>query len=141
MRLSSWWLLFVGWIIATIATLGSLFFSEVLGYPPCVLCWYQRICMYPLCFIFMIGMFPLNKTVTRYAFPLSITGWLISFYHNLLYYKILPESSGPCVKGISCTTVFFNWFGFITIPLLSMISFSLILILIYLTHRSFQIEK
>ncbi len=141
MRLPSWWLLFLAWIIATIATLGSLFFSEVMHYPPCVLCWYQRICMYPLCFIFLMGMFPLNKSVTRYAFPLAMTGWLISIYHNLLYYKILPESSGPCVKGISCTTVFFNWLGFITIPLLSLISFSFILILIFLTHRSFQVEN
>ncbi len=141
MKLPSWWLIFLAWIVATLATLGSLFFSEVMHYPPCVLCWYQRICMYPLCFIFLMGMFPLNKFVTRYSLPLAITGWFISFYHNLLYYKILPESAGPCVKGISCTTVFFNWFGFITIPLLSMISFSLILILIYLTHRSFQIEK
>jgi disulfide bond formation protein DsbB len=141
MKLPSWWLIFLAWIVATLATLGSLFFSEVMHYPPCVLCWYQRICMYPLCFIFLMGMFPLNKFVTRYSLPLAITGWFISFYHNLLYYKILPESAGPCVKGISCTTVFFNWFGFITIPLLSLISFSLILILIFLTRRSFQIEN
>ena len=138
---SSWLFLFLAWFVSLTATLGSLFFSEVLNYPPCVLCWYQRIFMYPLVLIFLVGLFPLQRSVIKFTLPLASMGWLISLYHNLLYYKIIPEASGPCLKGISCTTVFFNWFGFITIPLLSFISFSFILILLFLCRRSFLLEK
>lgn len=126
----NWKIIFGCWILATLATLGSLFFSEVMKFPPCVLCWYQRICMYPLVLIFLLGLFPPNKIVIKFSLPLVLIGWGISIYHNLLYYKILPESVAPCVQGISCTTVFINWFGFITIPLLAFIAFTLILTLI-----------
>ena len=112
--------------MATVSTLGSLFFSEVMKFPPCVLCWYQRICMYPLVLILLAGLFPLNKNIFRFAFPLAFIGWIIAIYHNLLYYKILPENAAPCVQGISCTTVQIEWYGFITIPFLSLVGFSLV---------------
>jgi disulfide bond formation protein DsbB len=133
--------IFSAWILATIATLGSLFFSEVMKFPPCVLCWYQRICMYPLVLIFLAGMFPVSKSVVRFSLPLALIGWVIAVYHNLLYYNIIPESAAPCVQGISCTTKFIQWFGFVTIPFLSLMSFTLILILILLTHRNLKNEK
>jgi disulfide bond formation protein DsbB len=66
---------------------------------------------------------------------------VIAVYHNLLYYNIIPESAAPCVQGISCTTKFIQWFGFVTIPFLSLMSFTLILILILLTHRNLKNEK
>lgn len=133
--------IFSAWILATIATLGSLFFSEVMKFPPCILCWYQRICMYPLVLILLAGMFPVSKSVVRFSLPLVLIGWGFSIYHNLLYYNILPESAAPCVQGISCTTKFIEWFGFVTIPFLSLIAFTLILILILLTHRNLKHEK
>ncbi len=136
-----WSLLFICWIIAAISTLGSLFFSEVMRYPPCVLCWYQRICMYPLVIIFLMGLFPFDPKVIRFTFPLALIGWLIAIYHNLLYYNILPESAAPCVLGISCTTVQIQWFGFITIPFLALTAFSLLLILLTITHRISKREK
>ncbi len=133
--------IFSAWFIAAVSMLGSLFFSEVMLYPPCVLCWYQRICMYPLVLILLAGLFPVSITVVKYSLPLVCVGWLIAAYHNLLYYKILPESAAPCVNGISCTTVHLEWLGFITIPLLSLLSFSLILILLLLTYRGLKHEK
>lgn len=133
--------IFPAWLVAMIATLGSLFFSEVMKYPPCTLCWYQRICMYPLVLILISGMFPVSKTVVKYALPLAASGWVIAFYHNLLYYKILPESAAPCVKGISCTSVHIEWLGFITIPFLSILAFSAIIILLILTLRNLAHEK
>jgi disulfide bond formation protein DsbB len=136
-----WNLIFSCWVLALVATLGSLFFSEVMLFPPCLLCWYQRICMYPLVVLFLVGLFPLNALVLRYTFPLVIVGWLIALYHNLLYYKILPESAAPCVQGISCTTVQLQWFGIITIPLLSLMAFSGLLILLILTTRKLKYEK
>lgn len=137
---TAWGIIFSAWLIACLATLGSLFFSEVMKFPPCVLCWYQRICMYPLVVILIAGLFPVSKVVVKFSLPLVTMGWLISVYHNLLYYKILPESAAPCIQGISCTSVHIEWFGFITIPFLSFIAFSGILILLFFTHKELSHE-
>lgn len=109
-----------------VATLGSLFFSEVMELPPCVLCWYQRIAMYPLVAILAIGIIRKSLDIAWFVLPLSITGLAISVYHNLLYWKIIPESIAPCMAGVSCTTKFFEWMGFITIPFLALSAFVVI---------------
>lgn len=134
-------LVFLCWIVATIATLGSLFFSEVMRFPPCVLCWYQRIAMYPLVLIFFIGSFQGAKATFSFSFPIVTVGWITALYHNLLHYKIIPETLSPCLQGVSCSTVFINWFGFLTIPMLSFISFSILLILLFLLRRDLSNEK
>jgi len=123
-------ILFSAWVVALVATLGSMFFSEVMGYPPCSLCWYQRICMYPLVLILAAGLFPPDEKVFRFAMPLAVVGWLIAAYHNLLHWQIIPESAAPCRSGVPCSTVYIEWLGFITIPLMSMVAFSLVLFLI-----------
>ncbi|GIW62100.1 MAG: disulfide bond formation protein C [Patescibacteria group bacterium] len=128
--------LYIAFMQALSATLGSLFFSEVLLFPPCVLCWYQRIAMYPLVVILAVGIYTQDKHVIRYVLPLSVVGLLIAFYHNLLYYHFLPESAAPCILGVSCTTRQVEWFGFITIPLLSFIAFAIITISMLL-YRSY----
>lgn len=115
--------LYTAWIIALVAMVGSLFFSEVMNLPPCVLCWYQRIAMYPLVAIIGIGIITRDSRVKYYALPLCLIGLLISVYHNLLYYHIIPESITPCTQGISCTSRQIEWLGFITIPLLALTSF------------------
>ena len=117
------YLLYVAWIIALVATVGSLFFSEVMQLPPCVLCWYQRIAMYPLVLIIGAGIIMRDAKLKSYALPLCLIGLAISIYHNLLYYGIIPESIAPCTQGISCTTVQLQWFGFITIPLMALTAF------------------
>jgi len=127
----SWTLLFFAWIVATIATLGSLFLSDVMMCQPCVLCWYQRIAMYPLIAIFLVGMLPFDKSVLRYATPFVLIGWLLSVYHNLLQYNVIPESASPCVKGVPCSTKYIDVFGIFTIPMLSFIAFSIIAVLLY----------
>lgn len=123
----SWTSYFLMWTIALVATLGSLFFSEVMDYPPCVLCWYQRICMYPLTILLLVRLFQKEGAIVPYIFTLATIGQLIAFYHNLLYYKILPENVSPCRQGISCTSVHIEWFGFVTIPFLSWCAFSMIM--------------
>ncbi|HXH75752.1 MAG TPA: disulfide oxidoreductase [Bacteriovoracaceae bacterium] len=138
---NAWYFLFVAWVMALVSTMGSLFFSEVMKYPPCVLCWYQRICMYPLVPLLLVGLFPFDRRVFKFSMPILLIGWVIAFYHNLLYYKILPESAAPCVQGISCTTAHIEWLGFITIPLLSLTAFSLIIFLLILTFRKSSHEK
>lgn len=114
---------YFAWVIALASTVGSLFFSEVMDLPPCVLCWYQRIAMYPLVFIIGVGIATQDSRFRKYAVPLCLAGLAIAFYHNLLYYGFIPESITPCTQGISCTSRQIEWLGFITIPLLSLISF------------------
>lgn len=116
-------LAYSAWIMALLATVGSLFFSEVMDLPPCVLCWYQRIAMYPLVLIIAVGIVLRDWRVKYYALPVSLCGLAIAVYHNLLYYGILPESITPCTQGISCTSVQIEWLGFITIPFLSLVAF------------------
>ena len=113
--------------VASVATLGSLFFSEIMQFVPCSMCWYQRIFMYPLVVIFLIALLYPDGTTFKYAFPLVLIGLFFSIYHNLLMWEIIPESVVPCVQGVPCSTVYLNW-GFITIPFLSLICYSLIAI-------------
>lgn len=134
----SWMIIFCAWIISAVATLGSLFFSEVMMLPPCILCWYQRIAMYPLSILLFVGLLKIDRSLFRFTAPLVLIGWAIAVYHNLLYYKILPESASPCVKGISCTTVQLEWLGFITIPLLSLIGFTLILACLLFFRKNYE---
>jgi disulfide bond formation protein DsbB len=134
-------IIFICWAIAVISTLGSLFFSEVMEFSPCALCWYQRIAMYPLVLILGVGLFQPVKSVIHYSLPILVIGWFISLYHNLLHYGIVPESASPCRSGVPCSTVYINWFGFITIPMLSFIAFSIIIGLLVLLNRRVTNEK
>lgn len=120
------YILYIAWVQSIIATCGSLFFSEVMKLPPCVLCWYQRILMYPMVFIIAVGILRRDKGIYQYVLPLSLTGLVIAIYHNLLYYGFIPESIQPCRLGISCTTRQIEWLGFITIPLMSLTAFAVI---------------
>jgi disulfide bond formation protein DsbB len=118
--------LYIAWIVSLVAMGGSLYFSSVLGFPPCVLCWYKRIAIYPLVVILAVGIIYKDVKVYRSALALSSIGLLISIYHNLLYFKILPESIAPCTAGVSCTTKFIEYFGFITIPFLALVALIII---------------
>lgn len=119
-------ILYISLIQAILATLGSLYFSELQQLQPCVLCWYQRICMYPLVPILTVGIYLGDKNLPKYVLPLSLVGEVIAIYHNLLYYSVIPEVYSPCTVGVSCTTRQIDWFGFISIPLLSLAAFTLI---------------
>lgn len=132
---SAWLLIFACWLLATSGTLGSLFFSEVMDLKPCLLCWYQRIFMYPLVVIFLVGLFPLDRSVFRYAFPLALIGWAFAIYHYLLYSGYIPEDLQPCGQELSCAKINLELFGFITIPMLSIMSYTAIIALL-LTFRN-----
>jgi len=110
-------------LLALMATLGSLYFGEVLKFPPCTLCWYQRICMYPLVVIFGSALWTGDEKYFRNSLPLSLLGLFIASYHNLLYYGLIPDSITPCSQGVSCTSKQVEIFGFLTIPLMAWISF------------------
>jgi len=128
--------LYIAWAISTLSLIGSLYFSEVLHFAPCVLCWVQRICSYPLVLILGAGILRKDRNVIFYALPLSLIGLLISIYHNLLYWKIIPEALSPCVIGVSCLTKYVNYFGFISIPFLSFLSFAVIVLCLWLYTKT-----
>lgn len=131
---SGWMLIFGAWLIAAISTLGSLFLGEVMGHTPCVLCWYQRIAMYPLVFVLAAGLFPFDRRVVRYALPLAATGWGLAVFHMALIAGWVPQSIKPCQQGVPCSDPQAVWLGFVTIPFLSMVSFLLIAALLLTTH-------
>lgn len=128
-------------IQAGIAMAGSLFFSEVMNLPPCVLCWYQRIAMYPIVILTAIGIMRNDRKTYISVLALALPGLAISIYHNLLYWKILPESIAPCMLGVSCTTKFFEWFGFITIPFMALVAFTVISALAFISLKKNTYEK
>lgn len=132
---ADWSLLFVAWLLATAAMLGSLFFSEVMALPPCKLCWYQRICLFPLPLVLGAGLLASDRQVVRYALPLTAVGWLIACWHNLLYFGVIPESAAPCSQGVSCTQDDLGLFEFITIPMLSMAGFTMLLALLLMIWK------
>jgi len=134
-------LLYSAWLISLAAMFGSLFFSEILHFPPCVLCWYQRIAMYPLVLLLPVGILTKDRRINYYTLPLSFIGLFIAAYHCLLYYQLIPQSLTPCVQGISCTTKYIEWFGFITIPLLSLLGFLTIIVALIWQQRLASEEK
>lgn len=119
-------LVYLAWIQAVVATFGSLYFSEVMHFVPCVLCWYQRILMYPLLLIITVGILLRDSRLRLYVLPISFLGFAISFYHVLLQYGVISQGITQCTGAASCTTPWINWFGFITIPLLSFLAFSIL---------------
>lgn len=114
------------WVVATLAMVGSLYFSEIAHYQPCTLCWYQRIAMYPLVLILAIAAWRRDLHIRVYAVALAGVGAVISSYHYLLEW--FPSlDTGACTMGIPCTQVWFRQFGFISMPLLALIAFLLVI--------------
>mgnify|MGYP003465730613 CR=1 FL=1 len=129
-----WTPVFVAWLAASVSTLGALFLGEVMGYTPCVLCWYQRIGMFPLVLILAAGLFPFDRGVVRYALPLALAGWLLAVFHWAVARGLVPESATPCSQGVPCSVEQISWFGFLTLPRLSVLAFSAIIALLFMTH-------
>lgn len=126
---------YLAWTQALLGLLGSLFFSEVMGLLPCNLCWYQRIALYPLVLIIGIGVARKDPQYLWYAWPLAVIGWVIAVYHNLIYYHIVPAAEFTCNDLVPCTTPFaiFGWFS---IPLLSLLAFTSIIVCLYMEMKS-----
>jgi disulfide bond formation protein DsbB len=119
-------------LVASIATVGSLYFSLVLQWPPCDLCWYQRILMYPLVIIIAVNILRNDKGFEAYVLPFSIMGAIMSGYHYLLQ-KTDLFTEPVCLSGIPCSGDYLNWYGVVTIPLLTLVSFIVITIMALLS--------
>lgn len=128
--------LLLSWIAAIFATLGSLYFSEVMHFIPCTLCWYQRIFMYPLAIILGIAVYRNDTEIYKYVLPLSIIGLLISGYHTLLQKLPALTQFEMCTTGVPCSKDYINWLGFITIPMLAFAAFSIITVCMVIIARN-----
>lgn len=121
--------------ISLTGLLGSLYFSEVLHFIPCVLCWYQRILLYPLVLIFAVAIATKDTNVWRYGLPLVIMSAGVGIYQLLLVYGVI-EAAETCSVGISCAAITWSLFGFITIPLLALSEAVIIMILLLWYRKS-----
>jgi disulfide bond formation protein DsbB len=130
-RGAAWTALFLAWLVALLATAGALFLGEVMGMTPCVLCWYQRIAMFPLVAILAVGLFDPDGRGTRYAFPVAWVGWAIAAYHCVIFWGVVSERLTPCGKGASCADADLQLAGMVPIPLLSWLAFTAILALLW----------
>lgn len=122
----------LAWGVALLAMLGSLYFSEIKEFEPCKLCWIQRICMYPLVLLLGIASYRNERWIIPYALPLSIIGGCFSAYHYMEERIPFLAKVLPCRIGIPCNIPYFEWWGFITIPFMALVAFSLITIILWI---------
>ena len=121
--------LYLAWLTALAASLGSLYFSEVLGFAPCLLCWYQRAFMFPLAVILGIAAYRDDRGIAPYSLALAGIGGALSLYHYLL--QKVPALGLPagCTGGVSCSEPYIDLWGFVTIPFLALLAFSTVALL------------
>ena len=128
--------LWLAFLVALVAMLGSLYLSEVVGFVPCTLCWYQRIAMYPLVLLLGIAAVQSDAGIRRYAVPLAAIGAVVSAYHVALQ-RLPGLPSGSCSLDVPCSAIYIERFGFVTIPVMALVGFiSIIVILTLLVPRS-----
>ena len=127
--------LYLAWLVAVLATGGSLFFSEWMHFVPCELCWYQRIFMYPLVVLLGVATYKNDRGIIPYARVLSTIGMCISIFHYLKQKVPSMQDVIPCSSGVPCSGQYINWLGFITIPFLALISFALIHWILFLGRK------
>ncbi len=123
--------LWLAWLIAAVSMAGSLYFSENANFPPCKLCWFQRIAMYPLALILLIAAARRDNGIRIYAVPLAAIGGLVSAYHYLIEWR--PSlSKGSCDAAVPCTVPWFRQFGFVSIAFMALCGFAAIISLLTL---------
>lgn len=129
--------LYIAFLQSWVAVLGSLYFSEVKGLPPCQFCWYQRIFMYPLAVIFAVAILRKDKTAAYYALPLSIIGSIIALYHYLIQWTTLKDVNPiSCSLVSECSQKQVVYLGFMTIPFFSFVAFMVISALMLLLIKN-----
>jgi disulfide bond formation protein DsbB len=141
LRANAIWLAFG---VALFTTLGSLYLSEIAHFVPCPLCWYQRICMYPLFLLLLIAGLRRDREIYWYALPPAIIGAGFAIYHTQL--QAFPDQAGPFCKIAEPCTVRYVWeFGFVSIPFMSLAAFSFIITMMFVLRSDrdadFELEE
>ena len=128
--------LWAAFVVAAIATGGSLFLSEVAGFVPCEMCWYQRICMYPLSLLTLFLAFHGDHRTARYLLPFPVIGAGVSVYHILIENHVVSKPTACSIGAADCGVKWINYFGYMTIPTLALTGFVLLTILLGLAAAS-----
>lgn len=126
----------LAWVVALTAVGGSLYFSEVANYIPCLLCWYQRIAMYPMVILLLVGIVRRERVIAPYALVLAAAGLIVSIYHYQLEW--FPEQGSICstTASVPCHIVWFRHFEVATIPFLAGSGFLMIGTLMAIAWRN-----
>lgn len=128
-------ILVIGFLISLAAMIGSLIYSNFIGYPPCMFCWYARIAFYPQVFLFGMALFKKDRKIVDYAIMLCVLGLIVGTYHSLI--QITGASPIPCeIGGVTCTTREVFEFGFITIPLMGAVGFLTLLLSLIISKKA-----
>jgi disulfide bond formation protein DsbB len=118
--------LWLAFIVTAVSTAGSLFFSEIAHFVPCELCWYQRICMYPLSLVTLFASLLNDHRIARYLLPFPVIGAGVSTYHLLIENGVIKQTQECLVSAPGgCATKWINEFGYMTIPTLTLTGFAL----------------
>ncbi len=125
----------IGLFFATAATLGSLYLSNILGWTPCRLCWFQRIFMYPLVVLFGVSLFFDRDNVSEYVLPLSLTGLALAVYHYIVQRVTQFQSAGCSITQVSCETKYTFYLDYVTIPIMAATAFLAIILVSYEAYR------
>ncbi|MGM0852087.1 MAG: disulfide oxidoreductase [Bacillota bacterium] len=134
-------LLFLAWASSLVASLGSLYFSEIMKYEPCELCWYQRILMYPMVILLGVAYVRKDFQAALYSTILSGIGLLVSLYHYSLQKVSFLSESAPACGRVPCTGEYINLLGFITIPFLALTGFIIIFIASVMVLKALKEDK
>ncbi len=130
-----WPVLLMAWLVALAATAGALFLGEVMGMTPCVLCWYQRIFMFPLALLLGLACYRNERVGAIYALPLALGGLVMALYHSALVAGWVPRAWVPCGAGASCTEQDLNILGGLPLPWLSAGAFAALCLLLFVYLR------
>lgn len=122
--------IWLAWIVALVAMVGSLIYSEVIHFEPCRLCWFQRIAMYPMAIILLVGAIRREFQVKYYALPLALIGLAISIYHYVLQTFPALEGGGGCDPSNPCSAKYVDIFNFVSIPFMAGTGFIVIAVLL-----------
>jgi len=126
--------LWFAFIVALVSTLGSLFYSEILGFSPCKLCWYQRIFMYPLALIMPIAAWKKDRKITGYALPMCIIGGLIALYHYYVQFSAKVVTCGS-LDAVDCSIRYIFHYNYITMPMMALTGFVMIAFFAYVYRK------
>lgn len=126
--------LWLAWLVATVAMVGSLYFSEIAHFAPCQLCWYQRISMYSLAGVLFVAALRRDRSAKWYCLPMLIAGTGVSAYHYFIEWK--PAfGENMCSVGPACTDIWFRRMGFVTLAFMALCGFMAIFILLFVEPK------
>ncbi len=127
-------------VLTASAVVGSLAYSNIIGFPPCELCWTQRMLMYPQALVFLMAMYWKDTAVVKYVLPLSVIGIAVAFYHSLAHWGFNSAILDCTAVGGDCAKVYVLEYGYITIPFMALTTFvyMTVISLIYLKNNAKQ---